>query len=111
MEPSVLRCGGKPCRWRYPEQTSPLGFGRRLELTVKKKMTRETGQEGWINMSSKDLLKDSGINMDRGASNHSLAGTVAGVVLNGVFTPRKPLLLQPLARIPSVSNLKIALLK
>lgn len=31
-KPSVPRCGGKPCRWRCPVQTSPLGFGRPPEL-------------------------------------------------------------------------------
>lgn len=36
VEPLVLRCGGKPCRWRCQVQTLRLDFGPRRELTMQK---------------------------------------------------------------------------
>ncbi len=39
VKPLVLRCGGKPCRWQCPTQTSPLGFGRPPELRQRKGKT------------------------------------------------------------------------
>lgn len=46
VEPLVLRCGEKPCRWRCQVQTSRLDFGPQRELTVQKEMTQETEQQG-----------------------------------------------------------------
>lgn len=46
VEPLVLRCGEKPCRWRCQVQTLRLDFGPRRELTMQKEMTQETEQQG-----------------------------------------------------------------
>lgn len=43
-KPSVPRCGGTPCRWRCPVQTSPPGFGRPPELITGEGDRRDNGK-------------------------------------------------------------------
>lgn len=84
VEPLVLRCGGKPCRWRCPMQTSPLDFGRQRVLTIKISFERLWCKYG---QKSLDLYYLSGIiTFCFCEGNWNILYLF---IFIGVFTPRK----------------------